>query len=287
MTALRAGRDFPIVDVHTHLFPERLFAAVRAWFSEHGWRFTYPTEPEAVAAALHARGVERFWFFNYAHKPGMARDLNRWNAQTAARLPNALALGTVHPADDDLMAIAEEAADRLCLPGFKLHLDVQRFALDDSRLAPFLAWAEDRGCVLMIHGGTAASHFEPARLGIGPFRRVLRTHPRLRVIVAHMGAYEVDEFLALARNHEDVWLDTCFSFRNDRGSPPPYSYGVTSDLDALDGARDRILFGSDFPNIPFDWQTEVDEILRLDLGEAFARKVFHENARALMKRLGC
>jgi len=286
LTALRPGIDFPIVDVHTHLFPDRLFAAVREWFSERGWRFVYPTAPEAVAAALHARGVERFWFFNYAHKPGMARDLNRWNARTAARLPNALALGTVHPADDDMMAIAEEAVDRLCLPGFKLHLDVQRFALDDSRLAPFLAWAEARGCVLMIHGGTAASHFEPARLGIGPFRRVLRTHPRLRVIVAHMGAYEVDEFLALARSHEDVWLDTCFCFRNDHGSPPRYSYGVTYDLDALDAARDRILFGSDFPNIPFDWQAGVDEILRLDLGEAFARKVFYENARALMARLG-
>jgi len=284
---LRPGRDFPIIDVHTHLYPERLFAAVRAWFGERGWRFIYPANPDEVAAELRARGVERFWFFNYAHKPGMARALNRWNAETAARLPGAVALGTLHAGDEDLLGIAEEAVDRLGLPGFKLHLDVQRFALDDPRLAPFLAWAQERGCVLMIHGGTAASHFDTGRLGVAPFRRVLGRHPRLRVIAAHMGAYEVDAFLALAQDHADVWLDTCFCFRADGGSPSAFAYTVDYDVEALSAARDRILFGSDFPNIPFDWQAGVDELMRLDLDEAFYRKVFHENARDLMERLGC
>jgi len=287
VTGIRPGRDFPIIDVHTHLYPERLFAAVRRWFGERGWHCRYPTGPEEVAAELRARGVERFWFFNYAHKPGMARDLNRWNAETAARLPGALALGTVHPADDDLMAISGEAVDRLGLPGFKLHLDVQRFALDDPRLDPFLSFVEERGRVLVVHGGTAASFFDSGLVGIAPFRRALRKHPRLRVIAAHMGAYEVMEFLALTREYEGVHLDTCFCFRNDHGPRPPFSCGVDYDIEALSAARDRILFGSDFPNIPFDWEKEVDELLRLDLDEAFYRKVFHENARALMARLGC
>jgi predicted TIM-barrel fold metal-dependent hydrolase len=288
---IRPGRDFPIIDVHTHLFPERLFAAVRKWFSDRGWRFAYPTDPEAVAAWLRERGVERFWFFNYAHRPGMARDLNAWNARTAERIPGAHAFGTIHPDDPDLLAIAEEALGPLGLPGFKLHLDVQRFALDDPRLAGFLSFAEERGCLLVIHGGTAASHFDPGKLGVAPFRRVLAKHPRLRVVAAHLGAFEVDAFLTLARDSADLYLDTCFCFRSPSAGgiargPAPLGYEVAYDVEALSAARDRVLFGSDFPNIPFPWEAEVEELLKLDLDADFYRKVFHANARALMARLG-
>ena len=291
-SSVRPGRDFPIIDVHTHLFPERLFAAVRKWFADRGWRFAYPTtEPEAVAAWLRARGVERFWFFNYAHKPGMARDLNQWNARTAARIPGAHGFGTIHPGDPDLLAIAEEAVGPLGLAGFKLHLDVQRFALDDPSLAGFLSFAEERGCLLVIHGGTAASHFDPGKLGAAPFRRVLSKHPRLRVMVAHLGAFEVDAFLALTRDFEDLYLDTCFCFRSagaaaSEQGPASLGYLVDYDVEALSAARDRVLFGSDFPNIPFTWESEVEELLELDLDADFYRKVFHANARALMARLG-
>ena len=40
---------------------------------------------------IRARGVRRFCFFSYAHKPGMARELNRWLSGQAARLPETIA----------------------------------------------------------------------------------------------------------------------------------------------------------------------------------------------------
>ncbi|HOX29153.1 MAG TPA: amidohydrolase family protein, partial [bacterium] len=42
--------------------------------------------------------------------------------------------------------------------------------------------------------------------------------------------------------------------------------------------RERILFGSDFPNIPYDYSEAVDSILRLGLGDEFNRLVFRDNA---------
>ena len=73
----------PCFDVHVHLHPERLAEAIQRHFARDGWVATHSWAPEAVAAALRARGVDRFCFFSYAHKPGMARDLNRWVAETA------------------------------------------------------------------------------------------------------------------------------------------------------------------------------------------------------------
>ena len=46
-----------------------------------------PAHPiAAVVTALRAAGVERFVFCSYAHKPGIARDLNEWLAHTSREM---------------------------------------------------------------------------------------------------------------------------------------------------------------------------------------------------------
>ena len=108
MTRPPAG--FRYVDVHTHLHPERLVRAIRRWFAERSdWKLEQPTEPDRVADFLRERDVERFVFFSYAHKAGLARELNAWLHAAAARLPGGLALGTVHPDDPDMLDVADQA----------------------------------------------------------------------------------------------------------------------------------------------------------------------------------
>src|SRR5437870_520386 len=140
------------VDVHVHLHPARLAEAIQRHFARENWVNAHPFDPEAVAETLAARGVERFCFFSYAHKPGMARSLNEWLAGIGARLRGAIPLGTLHPDDPDLMRVAGEALDDLRLSGFKLHFSVQRVYPDDPRLYPVYErpqaeerrWAWDR-----------------------------------------------------------------------------------------------------------------------------------------------
>jgi predicted TIM-barrel fold metal-dependent hydrolase len=269
------GPHFPCIDVHVHLHPERLARAIERWFAETRWVNAHPFEPERVAATLRSRGVERFCFFSYAHRPGMARELNRWVAGIAGRLPGAVPLGTLHAGDPDVAAVAAEALDTLGLRGFKFHCSVQRFPLDDERLFPVYERAEAEGHLFMLHAGTMP--YRDAFTGANRFRRVLQRFPRLRACVAHMGCFEENAFLALTEAYPEVYVDTTMALAPAAG---PY---VGGDGRAIPDAtilrhQDRILFGSDFPLIPYDYDEERRWAWDRDLPDAVRRKIFCDNA---------
>jgi len=46
--------------------------------------------------------------------------------------------------------------------------------------------------------------------------------------------------------------------------------------------QDRILFGSDFPNIPHAYSNQVAALRKLNLGENIERKIFNDNALNLL-----
>jgi hypothetical protein len=280
-TASAPGPPWPCIDAHVHLHPPRLARAIQRWFADHGWVSPHPFEPAAVADALHARGVRRFCFFSYAHKPGMARDLNRWLADQVGRLPGTIALGTLHPDDPDLDAVAAEATGGLGLRGFKFHHSVQRFPVDDPRLFPVYERAEAAGHLLMLHVGTMP--YRDAFTGVAGFRRVLARFPRLTAIVAHMGAFESEEFLALLEAHPNVYVDTTMALNAEAaryvgGDPAAITDG------ALVRYQDRIVFGSDYPLIPYDYEHERRWAWDRDLPDAVRRKIFYDNAARLIPR---
>jgi len=51
------------------------------------------------------------------------------------------------------------------------------------------------------------------------------------------------------------------------------------DLPDLTGMRgDRLIFGSDFPNLPYAWDRELQRIDRLNLTPERLSKLLHQNA---------
>src|SRR5204862_7864128 len=144
-------------------------------------------------ATLRAHGVERFCFFSYAHKPGMARDLNRWVAETARDLPGAVPLGTLHPDDADVVKIAHEALDEHRRAGFKFHCSVQRFRADDPPLFCVSGRAAAEGRVFVLHAGTMPSRDDSP--GVAHARTLLDRFLPSVVRVAHLGCFEPAVFL--------------------------------------------------------------------------------------------
>jgi uncharacterized protein len=273
---------FRYFDAHTHLHPPRLFAAIRRWFDEHTeWNLRGPTEPAAIAGALQAAGVERFACFSYAHRPGMARDLNRWLRDTVTELPAAVPLGTVHAADDDPAAIVEEACGAFGFAGLKLHTQVQRFFPDDPRLWPVYEALASLGGVLVIHTGTGPHTGEWT--GLSRLARVLARVPTLRVVLCHMGAFETRRAIRLLDRFPQLALDTTMALSSASFRFTAIDPGLVQDADLVRHA-DRIFFGSDFPNLPYPYEEERRELWARDLPLEVYQKIFYENARRLFAR---
>jgi predicted TIM-barrel fold metal-dependent hydrolase len=94
-----------------------------------------------------------------------------------------------------------------------------------------------------------------------------------------MGMHEYHEHLDLALRFDRVHLDTTM-FGTDyveRFAPLP------PDLpDRLASLQDRILFGTDFPTIPYAYAHQIEALHRLDLGADWMRSVLYDNGARLL-----
>lgn len=264
----------PLIDIHTHLMPERLFQAVRTYFRAHLWQPRYDAPADELVQALLDAGVWRFVFMPYAHRANMSRSLNHWVANVQSTFaPHGIGFGTFHPADEELLPeLVDEAFGQLRLRGAKLHPQVGNFALDDTRLDPLYERAVEHGALLVIHAGRRPEPSE--HVGARAFARLMRRYPRLKVVVAHSGADEFDAFFDLCAIYEDVYLDTAMVFNNFLGGPPP--------IQRVLEFQDRVVYGSDFPHIPYRLETAIQAIVDLRLGRALEEKLFCTNAARLL-----
>jgi predicted TIM-barrel fold metal-dependent hydrolase len=270
-----------VIDIHTHLHPPKLFAAIRRWFAERSsWEVAHqPTEPGDVAAALRAAGVERFVFCSYAHRPGMARDLNAWLARTSRALDGyGLPLATVHLDDANYLDDLRSALDDGCI-GLKLHEDVQGLAADDPRFREVYAELAARGAFLLVHTGPFPWRSEP---GAGPRRiaRVLAAHPTLAVVVAHFGVPDSLEYFALMAREPLLHLDTTMILA------PASPLAERIDPALVCARAERVLYGTDFPNVPYPYESELRGLEALNLPPEVLRAVVHDNAARLLARAG-
>ena len=269
-----------LVDVHTHFMPPNVHAKVWAFFDEgraapHAWPIRYrQPEPERVAL-LRAFGVRKFGALAYPHKPGMAAWLNSWEAGFAARTPDAVHSATFFPEPGASGYVAEAigAGARL----FKAHLQVGAYDPRDDRLDPVWGLLAEAQVPVVVHCGSGPR--PGPYTGPGPISEVLARHPRLITIVAHLGSPEYGEFLDLAQRYPGLHLDTTMAFTDFLERLAPFPVTLRSRLAA---AADRILLGSDFPNIPYPYLHQLQVLARLDLGPAWLRAVCHDNAARLL-----
>jgi predicted TIM-barrel fold metal-dependent hydrolase len=99
-----------------------------------------------------------------------------------------------------------------------------------------------------------------------------------------MGMPEYAEFLDICEHAADVRLDTTMAFTAFIDETMPFP---PSQLPRLRQLGDRILFGSDFPNIPYGYADAMRSITRVPgIDDEWLRKVFYENAAALFSPTG-
>lgn len=266
-----------LIDVHTHFMPRRVLEKVWAYFDSGGplvgrpWPIAYRHEEEQRLALLREFGVRAFTSMLYPHKPGMARWLNDWAADFAARTPDCLHTATFHAepgAADDVRRALEQGA-RV----FKCHLQVGGYDPGDPTLKDVWGMLAEAGVPVVTHcgSGPAPGPFT----GPGPIGAVLERNPGLPLVVAHLGMPEYEEFLGLAERYGNVMLDTTMAFTQFAEEAAPFPRAALPRLEAL---GDRVLLGTDFPNIPYTYAEALRALEWTGLGRDWLRAVCHDNA---------
>lgn len=280
-----AGDDgfAPAIDAHVHLMPDRLMGAIRESLGEQvGWTFDHPTDRAAMETALQAAGVDRYFALPYAHRAGMARELNAWVLERADESAMAVPFATAH-GDDDVEAVVSEAFDAGAR-GLKFQCPVQGSGPDDPRLDPAFELAAEYENPVLFHAGTAPMFEDDPNVGVDHFEAFLDSYPDVRACAAHMGAFETPAFVELARERKNAFLDTTMAMSPRSPSVVGFDPSTVSD-ETVEALSASIMYGSDFPNIPYPYRDERAGLLDRDLSDAARWDLFRRTAeRFLGKR---
>ncbi|RJQ89293.1 amidohydrolase family protein [Amycolatopsis panacis] len=274
-----------LIDLHVHFLPKPVMDKVWAYFDqaeEHygtAWPVHYRMPEVDRIETLRALGVQHFAPLVYPHKPGMAEWLTSWAIEFAEQVPEAVPTGTFYP--EPAAASSVEAALRAGARCFKAHVQVGAYDPRGELLDPVWGSLAEAGVPVVIHCGHGPLRGEYT--GLSVFAEVLERHPRLTAVLAHAAMPEYDTAFELMARYPRVYLDTTmvgvpFTERN-----APLPAGWTARVAEV---ADRIVLGTDFPNIPYPYVTQLQAIAGWAaddrLGEPFLRAVLHDTPAKLL-----
>ena len=251
-----------VVDAHVHIFPQGLFTAIWQWFDAHAWSIRYRLSTAGVFDFLLSHGISHIVALQYAHKPGIAAALNRYMAaQCSEYQEKVTGMATIFPGEPDAVAILAEAFD-MGLAGVKLHAHVQCFDMNGPEMDPIyeLCANVDKPMVMHVGREPKSPHYACDPYAIcraDKLERVIENFPRLRVCVPHLGLDELSAYRHLIEAYDNLWLDTTMALAD--------YFPLPEDIDLSHYRLERVMYGSDFPNIPYAWDRELKKLNQLNL----------------------
>lgn len=255
-----------IYDMHTHIFPQKIASkAVSSIGDFYGIHMEEKGYSEDLVAAEKKAGVGRILVCSTATTPLQVTAINSFISGEAARNPEFIGFGSLHPAFDDIPGEVDRI-ESLGLRGIKLHPDFQKFAIDDPEAYGIYEAAEGRLPILFHTGDRRYGFSNPERV-----LRILKDFPKLIAICAHLGGYsEWDKVVSLDGylGNPNIYIDTSSSIQM---------------MDPEDAAAiikrhgtERVFWGTDYPM--WDPETEMGNFMRLPLSDDDKEKILGGNA---------
>ena len=249
------------------------------------WNRSWTAKSEdAVMAEFKAAGVEPVLVaFDIETAAGTPPCSNEYVADLRDRHKDVVlqAWGSVDPFKG-AVAIAEAgtAIRDLKMLGFHFHPIMGHFAVDDRQFYPL--WetiAALKAPVMIDVGTTGMGAWMPGGLG-AKIRHAHPAHidelaadfPDLTIVAAHPGWPWVEEMTAVALHKGNVYWELS-------GWAPRY-FPDSLKRDARSRLQDKIMFGSDYPSIPYD--RLMKEWGELGYSDEVMEKIFHGNAERVL-----
>lgn len=259
-----------IIDFHTHIYPESIAKKaandVRSFYDGLGDE-SIDGSVQMLLSHSDRAGISEFAILPVATKPERTRHINEFILSQTATQPRFYGFGTVHAAMDGLM---DEVAFivQSGLRGIKIHPDYQLFGIDDRRMFPVYEEMQGKLPVVFHMGDLRYDYSHPKRL-----RNVLAQFPKLQVVAAHFGGYQMRDIAREELTDTDCLFDTSSSLMF-------MEPGMAEELISHYGAE-RFLYGSDFPM--WNPETELQRFMSLRISDEEKEQIAWKTAARLLR----
>lgn len=259
-----------IVDLHVHLFPDRMFQAVWKYFESYGWA-VHHENVEKIEQTLTSYGITLAVGLSYPHKKGVAESLNLFMEKVGREFPLFYPFASVHPEDENFEQYIDYAIQSDHIFGFKFQPLVQQFDVNTPRLDYLYTQCEERQIPIVMHIGSGP--YGNQYVGPRHFAKLMKRFENLRICVPHMGGPEYDYFLSMLDDYPNMFLDTTMI----ETPTDVFDTRFTGNRKKLFEHSDRICFGSDWPNVPYSYREALDSVEGFGFQKEDRIRVMNEN----------
>lgn len=264
-----------IIDVHNHIWPDKIAPKIMDFFRQQDIGFD-PIAPCTLSGLLQnmeETGVDKCVVLDVALRPDQVESINTW--LMTIKDERIIPFGAMHADYKDYKKEIQRLKDN-GIKGVKFQCTWQNCFVDDDRmLRIYEAVGEDM--IVFLHAGGSRTkrtlHIEapPHRIA-----HVLDLFPKLKIVAAHFGGnYMLEE----SKKHligRSLYLDTA--------APPALETRIDQktavELIEAHGVN-KILFGTDFA--VSNRKSDIDYIKRLPISNEARERIFWKNAFELLQ----
>ena len=279
-----------IIDMHTHIFPEKISAAVIDKLSRKAGITAFADGSlRGLRESMSAAQIDISVMLPVATTTSQVEKINSSAAALNEDYADAglISFGCIHP---DYLNWREELSRLKSngLKGIKIHPVYQDTNLDAMKFLRILDRAAELGLIVVTHAGLDVGFPGVVRCSPQMARRVVEEVGDFKFILAHMGGWKCWDEVLTTLGDTHVLIDTSFS--TGKIIPRADSTWQAEDLQLMDAAQfmkfvevfgaERILFGTDSP-----WsspKTSLEFIRALPLGTVDKDKILGGNAKYLL-----
>ena len=293
------------IDPHVHILPPRRMAGLIRWAKSFtpGFPLSEDITKEEILAEL--RGAEIPCFFNLVFPlwEEETEDLNRFNRDLCAGIPEAIPFGSVHIDTPDKEKETRRCVEEYGFVGMQLHPYAQRFPAFGPEMRPMFEVLNEHRRPFLVH--TGFDEFYEMDMDLEMMEDIIRDYPGMQVVAVHSLFARFRLAHRLLSEYPNFWLDmtntmTCMriyrNLKEIKETLPPMASKLEIDMveenkeyffRLFEDFSQRIMYGTDFP-VGFGFHPALLEDLRyFDFGEEVERDLLYGTVRRLIESCNC
>lgn len=276
-----------VIDFHTHTYPDKIASKTIDLLA--GRSGTKPQSDGTFAGLMEnmeKRHVDVSVVLPVATSAKQYKHINELAAAENEDFDKThiWSFGGIHPENDNYKEILRDIADK-GLKGIKLHPDYQGAFFNDIRYKRIISYATELGLIVVTHAGQDIGLPDVVHCTPAMAEEVLDEVKPDKLVLAHMGGWQMWQEVLDVLCGRDVYLDTAFSYGDieyNQGAPHRFKLMDSDMFRAIVDRHgsSRILFGTDSPWS--DQEKSIRDIEALGLDSHDEANIFENNARRLL-----